>query len=173
MSPQMLHCKRCRADAVGFLGRDDQDLGEMMKRTAFGDKEESMKSRPNVAVATREGMLVNEHLGEADELYVFTQKEDGSFNCVDARPTPLAGMGEARWENLADTFSDCRAMLVGGVGEKPLGILQSRGFQVIEMSGLVDEGLAHIYKGKELKTVRSRDMFKCGDSCGGNGEGCG
>ena len=70
----MLHCKRCRADAVGLLEKDMSgemagclsacsSLPEPCAETAAQPTLDT--SRPYVAVASMEGMLVNEHLGEA------------------------------------------------------------------------------------------------------------
>jgi nitrogen fixation protein NifB len=41
------------------------------------------------------------------------------------------------------------------------------------MTGLIDEGLDAIYKGKELRTVKKADVFKCGSACSGKATGCG
>jgi nitrogen fixation protein NifB len=68
---QMTHCKRCRADAVGLL--DDDRSGEMAGCLSACSRLElpAGETRPYVAVATREGMLVNQHLGEAREFQVW------------------------------------------------------------------------------------------------------
>jgi len=41
------------------------------------------------------------------------------------------------------------------------------------MTGLIDEGLDAVYKGKELRTLKKADVFKCGSECSGKGTGCG
>ena len=41
------------------------------------------------------------------------------------------------------------------------------------MTGLIDEGLDAIYKGKKIKSIKKRDMFACGSECSGTGTGCG
>ncbi|MEN9443216.1 MAG: hypothetical protein RIS47_106, partial [Bacteroidota bacterium] len=79
-----------------------------------------------------------------------------------------------RWKELAEhTLSDCRAILVGGIGPKPSGIIKAAGIQVIEMSGLIDQGLDAVYNDTELRCVSKTEMFKCGSSCKGNAQGCG
>ena len=129
------------------------------------------EDRPYVAVATHEGMLVNMHLGEADKLYVFRQTPNG-FHFVEERETPIAGTGDFRWYNLANNLKDCRAILVAGVGGKPTSILQNSGIRVIQMTGLIDEGLEAVFNGKQIKTVKKADAFKCGETCRGNAQGC-
>ena len=166
----MTHCSRCRADAAGLLGKDFKGAYAMLQEFASLPLKPN-EDRPYVAVATNEGMLVNMHLGEAEKLYIFRQTPNG-FHFVEERETPVAGTGDFRWYNLAHNLKDCRAILVGGVGEKPTSILEKTGIRVIQMTGLIDEGLEAVYNGKKIKTVKKADAFKCGDTCRGNAQGC-
>jgi nitrogen fixation protein NifB len=129
------------------------------------------EDRPFVAVATHEGMLVNQHLGEATGLYIYKQTPNG-FHFMGERATPPTGEGDQRWLNLAKILKDCRALLVSGVGPNPLFLLEKSGLRVVQMTGLIDEGLDAIYQNKEIKTVKKADAFKCGDSCRGTAQGC-
>jgi nitrogen fixation protein NifB len=171
--PPMTHCSRCRADAAGLLGKDSAEAMELLTEAAKVriDKGD-LNERPYVAVASNEGILVNQHLGEADRLYVFKETPNG-YKLVNQRVTPPKGNGDKRWEELGDILSDCRAILVGGVGPKPSKILGKSGLQVIEMSGLIDQGMDSVYKGIELRTITKAESFKCGASCSGTGTGCG
>lgn len=166
----MTHCARCRADAVGLLGEDDLEakkiMSEVMNLTVTPDE-----NRHFVAVASYEGMLVNQHLGEADSLYIFRETPNG-YRLVEQRRTPPSGTGNKRWEVLADVLSDCRALLVGGIGPSPSATIGRTGIRIVEMTGLIDEGLDAIYKGKELRTVKKADVFKCGAACSGKATGC-
>ncbi|MFT3740159.1 MAG: nitrogenase cofactor biosynthesis protein NifB [Breznakibacter sp.] len=169
--PPMSHCARCRADAAGMLGNDSAEAAQLLREASklvITDGEE----RPYVAVASYEGILVNQHLGEADKLYVFRETPNG-YKLVNQRITPPSGKGDNRWEELAMILSDCRAVLVGGIGPRPSSILKRNGIHIVEMSGLIDEGLDHVYKSKELRTLCKSEMFKCGSNCKGNATGCG
>lgn len=167
----MTHCARCRADAAGLLGKDYKGAMDMLKEYA-GKPIESVEERPLVAVATFEGMLVNQHLGEAKELHIYRETPNG-YRFIEKRPTPPPGDGARRWITLSKTLNDCRALLAGGVGPSPVRILQSSGIRVIQMTGLIDNGLDTVYKGKVLRTIKKADAFKCGQSCSGNAAGCG
>ena len=87
------------------------------------------------------------------------------------RPKP--GSGNDRWVQLAELINDCRALLVGGIGPSPSSIIGRSGIRIIEMTGLIDEGLDAVYKRRELKTIKKADVFKCGAECSGRGTGCG
>ena len=170
--PPMTHCARCRADAAGMLGSDSEEAAKLLSEASKMVVTDG-NDRPFAAVASYEGILVNQHLGEADKLYIFRETPNG-YKLVNERHTPPKGNGNDRWEELAKvTLSDCRAILVGGIGPKPSNILKANGLQIIEMTGLIDEGLDAVYKGKELRTLCKSEMFKCGSSCKGNATGCG
>ncbi len=166
----MSHCARCRADAAGLLGQDLKEthilLKEYSSRPAF-----DVDSRPYVAVATHEGLLVNQHLGEASTLSIFKQTQKG-FQLVEERKTPEQGGGDQRWVDMAGILKDCRALLVSGVGENPKTILNSCNVHVIEMTGLIDDGLDGIYCNKPIRSIAKTDAFKCGSGCKGNAQGC-
>lgn len=181
--PQMRHCTRCRADAVGLLGeKPDADLMAAIQRCeklppsltpkkaarpASGEED-----RPNVAVASMEGMLVNQHLGEAAKLLIYGRR-DGLVTLLEARSTPPAGGGAQRWESLADdTLADCSTLLVSGAGENPKRVLTSRGIDVMEVEGVIEDAVKAVFEGQSLKHLIKR-QFKCGASCGGTGMGCG
>jgi nitrogen fixation protein NifB len=166
----MTHCARCRADAVGLLGQDDAEAKKIMSEV-INLSVETDETRPYVAVASNEGMLVNQHLGEADSLYIFRETPNG-YRMVEQRKTPASGIGSRRWIELAELLNDCRAMLVGGIGPSPSATIGRNGIRIVEMTGLIDEGLDAIYKGKELRTVKKSDVFKCGDVCSGKATGC-
>jgi nitrogen fixation protein NifB len=168
----MTHCARCRADAAGLLGRDNQETMDLIGQfsTMVLNRGEG---RTRVAVASNEGLLVNIHLGEARKVYVFEQSRNG-YHFVEIRNTPAEGRGMERWEELATkTLIDCQAILVGGIGENPMNVMQQNGIRVIQMSGLIDSGLDVVYLNLPLKTLCRSEYTRCGEACRGTGTGCG
>jgi nitrogen fixation protein NifB len=127
--------------------------------------------KPYVAVATREGMLVNRHLGEAETLHVFEQSADG-YRLVEERKTPPPGYGPKRWEKLAASLSDCRAVVVQAMGEAPHRALSGCGITPVVGAGIIEEALDVIYSGGDLNRLRGRRGGVAG-SCNGAGKGCG
>jgi nitrogen fixation protein NifB len=174
--PQMAHCMRCRADAVGKLGEgEDGELTTAMNRCASvpDGKIVTMPdpSKPYVAVASMEGVYVNQHLGEADRIGVY-RLEDEAFELVEMRETPPKGGGMERWKALAEKLSDCRAILVGGVGGNPREVLEASGIKIIEMEGLLEDGLEYAFRDEEIPATMSRKFRGCGLACKGSGGGC-
>jgi nitrogen fixation protein NifB len=168
--PQMSHCARCRADACGFVGEAAEGMPDPKEFALLASK--PSKDRPYVAVASREGMLVNQHVGEASCFHVFA--EDGlTYVPVEVRESPESGSGVKRWLDLADLLKDCRAVLTTGVGAAPRRVLTDSGLEVIEMEGLIEEGLSAVYGGTPIPASLRRKFSGCGLGCSGGGGGCG
>lgn len=173
---QMRHCTRCRADAVGLLGESpDKQLMHTLNACRRLDVNKpragKVSPRPCVAVASMEGVLVNQHLGEADRLLVYGEK-DGRVALLEARATPARGGGLQRWESMAESLSDCSTLLVSGVGANPQKVLAGAGIEVLEIEGLIDEALRAVFAGESLKHMTKRTLTACGSSCQGSGVGC-
>ncbi len=179
--PQMLHCKRCRADAVGLLDEmvPDPVLMDSLTKCAADTPPEPPDlsspagiSSPYVAVATREGMLVNQHLGEAMELSIYDISTPvPSF--VGKRSLPEPGGMDFRWHALADKINDCRLLLVSGVGDSPRRVLNGRGIDILMVNGLIDEILNGIKHNLNINHLLKREPFRCDhEECSGAGMGC-
>jgi nitrogen fixation protein NifB len=169
--PLMHHCTRCRADAVG-------KLGEAMSQALLHDLETAKtlpmkpaEDRPFTAVASREGIIVNEHLGRADSFWIFESTE-GGYREVERRAAPEAGHGEHRWAALAETLRDCRALLAANAGAAPERALKREGIRLLLMEGLIEEGLDSVYHGTVVRAP-CRAGARCGSGCPGSGTGCG
>jgi nitrogen fixation protein NifB len=174
--PQMIHCARCRADAVGLIN-EKMTTTQMETLNRFARRAiDAGRNRPYVAVATREGALVNMHLGEAARILIFGRDETtaSGFKFIEIRRSPEPGSGKSRWTELGDMLHDCRAFLVNAAGSSPKNALEDRGVEVVEMEGLIEEGLAAIYADKPIPATLKRRFTSCGSgtSCKGTGMGC-
>jgi nitrogen fixation protein NifB len=169
---QMTHCTRCRADAVGLLGQDRSDEMSGCLRSCSQLTELKEAARPYVAVASREGVLVNLHLGQAAEFQIWGPAV-GGYELIDLRSAPPAGEGELRWKKLADIFCDCRHVLISGIGETPRAVLADHGVEPLEVSGFIEEALVAIYAGDDLSAMRVRKGKACCAEKMGQGGGLG
>jgi nitrogen fixation protein NifB len=170
--PQMRHCTRCRADAVGLLGEDRAeelrgcltDCARMLPPLA--------SDRPYVAVASLEGVLVNLHLGEAASFQIWGPNGSQGFQLIEERLAPPAGGGGNRWWAMAELLKDCRAVLVTAVGDTPKVILTEAGTPPLEMSGFIAMGLKAVYEGQGLTFFKGR-RGGLAQGCPGKGMGSG
>ena len=177
--PQMTHCARCRADAVGFIGEDmtSEQHDTIQHFAGMSLNPDENAQRPYIAVATMEGALVNQHLGEAERLAIYAPDlaAPGRFRLVETRPTPEEGGGDNRWATLAEKLKDCRAIMVTAAGPTPQKVLTAHGLKVVEMEGLIDEGLKAVFADQPVPASMKRRFTSCGAgvSCKGTGNGCG
>lgn len=168
----MHHCTRCRADAAGLLG-ENQTIHEFKVEVPDKVKKlfEITEERPYVALASREGFLVNQHLGEAEDFSIYGIS-DGRIQLIEKRKTPQRGLGDERWLAMAEILSDCAAVLVNGAGPKPIEILKKEGLAVMQTEALINEILPAIYEGKDISKMEKK-FRGCKTECSGTGGGCG
>ncbi|MGB6064695.1 MAG: radical SAM protein [Desulfomonilaceae bacterium] len=171
--PQMKHCTRCRADAVGLLDEDRSPEFRGCLSECSNTHPIHTDGKPYVAVATMEGVLVNMHLGEAQRFQIWEPSEEG-YSLVEERRAPEPGTGVNRWYALAEILHDCRAILVSGIGETPEQALTECEILPVQMSGFIQAGLDAIYEGGDTALLKGR-RNGCGKAagCSGSGGGCG
>jgi nitrogen fixation protein NifB len=169
--PQMRHCTRCRADAVGLLVEDRTEEFRGCLSACANLPPTPARERPYVAVATQEGILINQHLGEARTFQIWEPAGD-AYRKIESRKAPATGGGIRRWHQLAKILGDCRAVLISGIGETPFEILEKSGTKPIQAAGFIEEGLATVYEGKKIDSLKGRHKSCASGQCGGSGTGC-
>ena len=174
--PQMTHCARCRADAVGLIN-EQMTTEQLDTLNHYANATPEGSPRPCVAVATLEGALVNQHLGEAARFVIYEESTEtaSGYKFKEIRRAPEQGGGSQRWQELANSLSDCRAVLVTTAGPSPTAVMNKSGLRVVEMEGLIEEGLRAIYTNQPVPRALQRRFTGCssGAGCKGTGTGCG
>ncbi|MGC9505908.1 nitrogenase cofactor biosynthesis protein NifB [Baaleninema sp.] len=179
--PQMRHCTRCRADAVGLLGEDrSSEFHGCLVACSRSAVPKHQIDRPYVAVTSMEGLLVNQHLGESQTLQIWQQTDTG-FAFVEERNAPTPGQGFERWKQLAGILKDCRAVLTSGIGTTPRRILVKSGIMPVETNSFIEMALQAVYAGEDVSKLKpKRQKSECGGGkttvsagCRGDGTGCG
>jgi nitrogen fixation protein NifB len=170
--PQMLHCTRCRADAAGLLGEAQApELVELLQATAAGPAN-PFERRPYVALASHEGLLINQHVGEASHFWIFEPQPGGAPALVEKREAPERGGGATRWYELAELMRDCKALFASSVGPTPRRVLEQHGIRVIEAVGLAAEAIS-VWSATGQAPRGMQKLFQgCGRGCSGSGQGC-
>ncbi|MDR2859951.1 MAG: radical SAM protein [Mediterranea sp.] len=138
---QMTHCARCRADAVGLLG---EDVSQEPERPSF-----SFDTRPYIAVATTDGISINQHLGRSSYLLIYRGHE-GAGELFEKRSIASCLDSDNRWNSLAEVLSDCAVLLVSHIGQAPLQVLRSKGIYVEAVDGPINEIVKSIFADKPI-----------------------
>lgn len=109
-------------------------------------------SRPNVAVASSNGMDIDLHMGQAHRMLIYGPREDGLTCFLETRPVPRAGTGKDRWSALASQcLHDCYCVLVANAGEAPRKVLGTHGIKVIISSENIQGMVDVLYHGNRKK----------------------
>lgn len=167
--PQMSHCARCRADAAGFIGEPNapQFLQTITRAQDRPVTEITMprlqisvsKSRPYIALGSRSGDEIDQHLGEASRFMIYRFGPAGA-QFVEARQVDREIEGTARWIRLAELLHDCAGVFVSGAGMTPRMVLAHYGLQVGIVEGCIQEALAVVARGGDL-TFMAKNNFHC------------
>jgi len=170
--PQMMHCTRCRADAAGMLGEaQSTELIDLLRLTATGPANPYEK-RPYIALASHEGLLINQHLGEASQFWIFEPQTDGPPILIETRAAPDAGGGATRWYELADLLQDCKAIFASAVGQSPRRVLEHSGVRVIEAVGLAADAIGAWSATGQVPRAMQKLFQGCSRGCSSTGPGC-
>lgn len=137
---QMYHCRQCRADAIGTL---DHDRSIEFNSESACDNE----GRIQIAVATKSGMVVDQHFGQVSELYVYEYK-NGNAVFKERRPIKKYCSGSEECETNEDkitgiinTISDCDAVIVMRIGEAPKMKLTQKGIKVFTTYDRIEDSV--------------------------------
>jgi nitrogen fixation protein NifB len=168
---QMAHCVRCRADAVGLLVEDNNLVSEQVVGKV--NKSLSFETKPYIAIGSTDGVSINQHLGEAKYLWIYSYNND-SVKLVERRSLISTRTSNNRWNDIANTLNDCSALLVNGIGRTPLDILTDKGLFVEATSGLAIDSMKALFSGNAIPESSLRLAGNCGidGECSGSGRGC-
>ncbi len=159
---QISHCRRCRADAVGTLtsGLAPEEVAGILRKVAAGE-------RPRrVAIASREGVLVNQHVGEAASFLIYGLEHD-ELKLLERRQAPPPGCGDSRWEELGQLLSDCRYIAATGIGDRPRQMLTESGISPLLLSGTVNEIAGILLRNEDYSHLTIHSA-----GCTGGGQFC-
>lgn len=131
--PQMYHCRQCRADAVGTL---DNDLSIEYRGCTHAAAPEGKRLMKRFAVATKSGILVDQHFGHAEEFYIY--ESDGvRVNFLERRKVPSycaggqeCGEADDKMERILGAVSGCSGVLALRIGHAPSQRLSEKGIRV-------------------------------------------
>ncbi|MCX7725371.1 MAG: radical SAM protein [Chitinispirillaceae bacterium] len=171
--PQMHNCGRCRADAVGIIGEDNNRIKFNAISITLNKEKEKMikKDKPYVAVASREGVFINLHLGEAREFMIFGKDNYGGIKLIEKREISQVANVTDRWEKLAKILYDVSVVLVSSAGEKPIESLRKNNIDVYIVEGIISEVVEAVFNNNISKYQKIDHRYSL--KCNNNSQCCG
>ncbi len=145
----MRHCKQCRADAIGLLGKDRQDefahCGASCGDKGGPDPIVPRRTLSQLAVASTDGESVDGGFGNSPTFYIYGN-QDGKISSLGKVELNLDGpvYGEEHRDRLEATVNELAVndvIIVNGIGDKAMADLSTRGVKVLISHGSVEEAL--------------------------------
>jgi nitrogen fixation protein NifB len=125
-----------------------------------------------VAVATSDGITINEHFGQAREFRIYAVEDDGSYQELEVRSIKSAPLEPPR-AHAADTtveqLVDVGAVLVSQIGPSAVTSLTERGIRSFTVRGGVAPALAAYGKRRHLLEHDIPGVSECSPKQGGCG----
>ena len=119
-----------------------------------------MANEYKVAVATSDGVVVNQHFGRAAMFYIYRINRDGEApQLLERREvTPVCRGGEhddGKLQENVESLKDCQYVLVCRIGDGARHILEFNGLEVYELPGIISESLSRLES-----YLRVQELFK-------------
>lgn len=128
-----------------------------------------------VAVASTDGININEHFGRAKEFLIYEVNETGTYQFLESRQIPPATGSEHMHaaSRAVELLADVEAVLAAQIGPRAEMELMGKGVFALAVTGPVDQALpTYGRRGKLLKRIKaSRPAAGCPGTSGA--EGCG
>lgn len=121
-----------------------------------------------VAIASTEGITINEHFGRSKEFWIYEIAENGSYTFLQKREVPQDITASAQHPAITaiELLSDVEAVLAAQIGRQAEFELRSRGILSLTVNSLVDKALAAY--AKRGKYIRGNVIQNTASSCGGS-----
>lgn len=172
---QMYHCRQCRADAIGTLDHDisieynachkttEEKFDKVKDKEVNSNREKSssiqsdnnpleISPRIHVAVATKSGMIVDQHFGHVTEFYVY-EYSNGNAVFKEKRPVKKYCNGaqdcddsEHRIDSIIQTIADCNAVIAMRIGDAPKQKLSSKGIKIFTTYDRIEDSVNQVVK---------------------------
>lgn len=136
-------------------------------------------SRIRVAVASSDGIFINQHFGKATRFFVYDVGPDG-VSLVEVRDNaePLCGSDTERnhapgaFDRIFDLLADCSVVLVSMIGFGASEQLKSRWITVYEVPGPIEKALYRLSNNRLTRRILgAAEGAPACDACGCAEEG--
>lgn len=98
-----------------------------------------------IAVATTDGLTVNEHFGRAKKFFIY-EATATTFNLLKERNVePYAtaqkdhAFDKVRFQDVARVLEDCEKVFITKIGDEPAGALEALGIEPVVYSGAIKD----------------------------------
>lgn len=114
------------------------------------------KDKILIAVASSDGIVVNQHFGKTDAFYIYEKKNDAIKFVEKRQVSPICESGNHDEKKLTanmERLSDCDYLLVSRVGNGAANKAESLGISCYEIPGIIEESIEQMQNYEKLKRL--------------------
>lgn len=112
-----------------------------------------------IAVATSDGIVVNQHFGRAMNFKIYGIRKDNTFKfCEERNVAPVCEGGnhdENRMKERVEALADCKYVLVSRIGGGAASALEQKGIIPMELPGIINESIDRLIVYAEIQNLLS------------------
>lgn len=116
------------------------------------------KNEIKIAVASSDGIVVNNHFGRARTFYIYKVEED-NIRVIDKRELePVCEMGnhdDDRLRENLEKLKDCDYLLVSRIGDGARAIAAGAGLEAFELPGIIEKSIE-----KLIQYIKIQKLFE-------------
>ena len=112
------------------------------------------KKKNLIAVASSDGIVVNNHFGKARTFYIYEEKDDKITYVEKREVEPVCNGGnhdDDRLQENLEKFTDCKYLLVSRIGYGAAAAAQSYGIDTYELPGMIEDSIRQVINYEKVK----------------------
>ncbi len=117
------------------------------------------KEEYKIAVASSDGIVVNNHFGRAKDFYIYQIDDKEEIHFLEKRSvTPVCERGNHDDEKLKtnlEKLRDCKYLLVSKIGRGAADMAEGFGIESYEIPGIIEESIEQL-----IKYIKIKKLFK-------------
>ncbi len=114
-------------------------------------------SQYKIAVASTDGITVNEHFGRSKKFFIYFIDENVGFDLIEEREAESVCMNQThlipKMQEKINLIKDCRYVVTARTGAGALGVLFQNGITSIEFPGEIEEAVLKVCKYNKLMKI--------------------
>lgn len=122
-----------------------------------GEKEYNQTGKYKVAVASSDGIVVNQHFGRANTFSIYEVEQTGKCRLLEIRKvTPVCNGGnhdDGMLRKNIRIFEDCKYILVSRIGQGAATMMEQAGIIPMELPGIIEESIHKLETFEQLQSL--------------------
>lgn len=120
-----------------------------------------MDNSYKIAVASSDGIVVNQHFGHAEKFLIYEVKGNGNFDFIEIRTTePVCHYGNHEDGKLIENLQkiqDCKYLLVSKIGTGASILAQQLGVTPMELPDMIEKSIRKVISFEQIQNLLERN----------------